>query len=672
MALQRIKQLNTEDMSQVEDTQEHLNLDTKKKRRFGKKGPKEPKRDKNEVFQFDKNHLLLALKPKEGYIFHSDYFDVDNQVVTILSFFHVDGATDNFGPFWGINKIPSGLGDDVDVVVFEQLNRMSEGWIQSHQVTAEGVAAMDNQETDRAGTSKAKHNSGRKMLDLDMVGRELNDGAAYLKVQYRLMVKAPTLERLDYALEQIKRLYVDRFGTLSVAAYAGEQRQELSNLFKSNSRKLGRGFYFTSTELAGSYSLVTHGMEDPAGEYVGYMVGDVNNSAVLFDVDNYEHHSVVVNENYHAPLGRVHVSDMWGSKISQSALLNNHKVVHILMNGCNMDKIGPKFQSLTYKLDMHQGAVNMFEMFGSEEDEMSIFPSQMQKLVLMAEQAYETTDSDRSIIRGSLEEIATKFYIDRRMWYEDAKSHRDMIRVVNIPHEEIPRLQEFVSYLDTAYKQERVSGGQDSKQLNAFNVLKLTFKNMLSNNGDLFNTITTDLIDGAKHGQRVLYDFGGLMRRGKGVAMAQLVNIIGFAVGNLGLGDTVIIHGTDLIDDGVKPYIDAQFSHLFAKGGRVVYIYDDTDAMLADKSFCHFDKADYTIFGNMTDTTVADYQTLLGQEIPPDLSRLITNKSDSVCYIRRGFDNVVFKQDLALGIQAKPQTKKKKEVQKKRGRRSLA
>ena len=52
----------------------------------------------------------------------------------------------------------------------------------------------------------------------------------------------------------------------------------------------------------------------------------------------------------------------------------------------------------------------------------------------------------------------------------------------------------------------------------------------------------------------------------------------------------------------------------------------------------------------MTDTTVADYQRLLGQDIPPDLSRLVTNKSDSVCYIRRGFDNVVFKQDLALGI----------------------
>ena len=52
----------------------------------------------------------------------------------------------------------------------------------------------------------------------------------------------------------------------------------------------------------------------------------------------------------------------------------------------------------------------------------------------------------------------------------------------------------------------------------------------------------------------------------------------------------------------------------------------------------------------MTETSVEQYQKLLGQNIPADLARLITNKGDSVCYIRRGFNNVVFRLDLALGI----------------------
>lgn len=614
--------------------------------------PRKEKKEKR-AYDFPSNPHLTAVKPQERYVFHSDYFEIDNTVATIMSFFHIEGATDNFGPFWGINKIPSGLGDNVDIVVLESINRMSEGWIQDHQVRAEGVAAMDSQEVNRAGTSKAKHNANRKTLDLEMVGRELQDGASYLNVKYRLLVKAPDLDTLDQAVKQIAHLYVDRFGTLSVAAYAGDQRRELSDIFRKNGKKLGRGFYLTSTEYAGSYSLVTHGMEDPAGEYVGYMVGDVNNSAVLFDVDNYERFAVVVNEKYHNKMGRIRISDMWGSKISQSAMLNNHKVVHLLLDGCDMDTVGPSFDSLTYKLDMHHGAVNMFEMFGDENDEMTIFPSQMQKLILMAEQAYSPTESDRSVIRGSLEEVATKFYIQNGMWYENAKSHRDMIRIVNIPHDQVPRLQEFVAYLSTGHKQQLNATAQDAERVHALGILELTFKNMLSNNGDLFNTITSDDVDGAKHGQRVLYDFGGLMRRGKGVAMAQLVNMIGFAVGNLGLGDTVIIHGADEIDNGVKDYISTQFEHLFAKGGRVVYIYNSMDKMLADKQFCHFDKADYTIFGNMSETTVAEYQKELGKPIPPDLSRLITNQSEAVCYIRRGFDNVVFKQDLALGISKK-------------------
>ena len=642
---------------------------------FGKKKQKETKEERQlrkekarRVVSFnDPNRPFLnELRPREKYIFHSDYFELDNEFASILSFFHKDGATDNFGVFWGINRIPGALGENITTITFEQIEKMTEGWIQDHQTKAEGVADINANEQSRAGNSTSKATANRKANDMEIIARELQDGGAYLNVHYRLLVKAPTLDSLDYAVTQIERSYVDRFGTLEAEAYAGNQRDELRTLFDKNRQKVGAGYYFTSQEFAGSYSLVTHGLEDANGEYVGYMVGDVNNSAVLFDVDGYKHHAVVVNENFHQKLGRVHISDMWGSKISQSAMLDNHRVVHILMDGVDMNQVGPEFKDLTYKLDMNHGAVNMFEMFGEEHDEMTVFPAQMQKLILMAEQAYETTDSDRSIIRGQLEEIATKFYIDRHMWHENAKENREKLRVIGIPHRDVPRLQEFVSYLETAYKKQTVTSAKDDEKLHALSVLRSTFRNMLSNNGDLFNTITSGEIDGAKQGQRVLYDFGGLMRRGKGVAMAQLVNIIGFAVGNLNEGDVVIIHGADLIDDGVKDYIDTQFAHLYEKGGRVVYIYNDTDRMLSDKLFCHFDKADYTIFGNMTETAVSLYQEELGQTIPPDLSSLITNKSQSICYIRRDFDNVVFKQDLILGIEPKNKSNKKKSFIKKR------
>lgn len=609
---------------------------------------KKKKKDVDRSFQAYPH--LLAIKPKEKYIFHSDYYQVDTRFACILSFFHAEGAMDNFGPFWGINRIPSGLPDGVVIYSFEQIRRMSEKWIDDHQSNAENVANMNEREQKNAGTNSTFGKASKKSKDLVQIAEELQNGAAYLHVNYRLMVVAPTLEVLDDAIKKIDRLYIDRFATLEAAPYVGEQRAELSTLFAKNDRKVGKGFYFTSTEFAGSYSLVTHGLEDPDGEYVGYMIGDVNNSAVLFNVDNYKHHVIIANENIEKKLNRAYVSDMWGSKISQACMLNNHKVVHIILNGANLDDLGPKFKNLTYCIDMNHGDVNMFEMFGDVKDELSIFPSQMQKLVLMAEQAYETTENDRSIIRGSLEEIATKFYVDQRMWYANAADNRDKLRVTGIPHEQIPKLEMFCSYLDTEYKAMVNSSARDDELLHALSVLRVTFKNMLSNNGDLFNTITSSVIDGAKDGRRVVYDFSELCRRGMGVAMAQLVNVISFAIGNLGYGDTVIIHGAELIDAGVKDYINMQFDRLYHNGGRVCFLYNKIDKMLDDKKFSEFDKADYTIFGNMTDTLVSQYQKSLGQEIPKDLERLITNKSESSCYIRRGFDNVVFRQDLSLGL----------------------
>ena len=611
------------------------------------------KKEKVEDYSFNSYPHLLEIKPKEKYIFHSDYYQVDSGYVCVMSFFHSDASRDDFGPFWGINRIPGGLDSDIVVITFEQIHRMTDGWLREHQSKSEGISKMNQNEQERAGSHTSKGKARRTEEDLEIIAQELQDGAAYLHVHYRLLVKAPTLEKLDKAVDAIDRLYIDRFATLCAAPYLGEQRKDLSTLLSVNNKKMGKGFYFTSTEFAGSHSLVTHGLEDPTGEYVGYMVGDVNNSAVLFDVNKYNHHIVITNENFNEKLGRVYVSDMWGSKISQSCMLNNGRVVHIILDGCDLDKLGPKFEKLTYRIDMNHGDVNMFEMFGDVDDELSIFPSQMQKLVLMAEQAYETTENDRSVIRGSLEDVATKFYIDNRMWYENAVANRKKLRVTGIPHEQVPKLEMFVSYLDMEYKALVNARSKDPEKVHAMSVLAVTFKNMLSNNGDLFNTTTKSVIDGAKYGKRVLYDFSGIMCRGKGVAMAQLVNIIGYAVGNLGKNDTVIIHGSELIDSGIRDYINTQFERLYAKGGRVCYLYNNMDKTLNDIDFNHFDKADYTIFGSMSKNAAKEYQIKLGQDIPADLESLITKKNSSVCYVRRGFDNVVFKQDLLLGLSGK-------------------
>lgn len=618
------------------------------------------KKQLDEKYAFSTYPHLVAVKPKEKYVFHSDYIKIDNQYQTIMAFFHRDNVRDRFPAFWGVNLIPTGLDEDIVVMLFEQTRRMTENWIDKHQNQSEAVAKSTDNEQQQGGTKTGQQKAGVMNEQLEVIAEELSAGASYLNVHYRLIVKAPTLDKLDKAVGHIATSYVDRFSTVNAAAYHGEQRRELSTMFAKNQFKKGKGFYFTSVEHAGAYNLVTNGLADFSGEYVGVMRGDVNNSAVLLDVNDFKHHVVIANENRDPKLDYSYITDLWGSKLSQSCMINNGKVVHIILNDCKLEKLGPGFNEITYKIDMNTGDVNMFEMFGDIKDELSIFSTHMTKLKLMAEQAYDANEHDIGVIRGSLEEIATMFYIDRKMWYENAKENRHKLRIVGIPHGEVPRLQDFVTYLDVMYKSLASKKARDNEKLHAISTLNYTFKNLLSNNGDLFNTITNDEIDGAKTGVRVIYDFSNLAMRGTGIAMAQLVNVIGFAVGNLGRGDLLIIHGADRIDKGVKDYLSSQFDRLYAKNGRIAFLYNDIDKMLDDKALSKFDQANYTIFGTMTPTIATKYQKMLGQVIPADLISLITSKSSDYNYIRRDFDNVVFQLDLLLNLPKKKKKKKKK------------
>lgn len=608
---------------------------------------------------FLEHPMLMALKPKERYLFRSDYFEVDNGVAAILGYFHADAAREDFGAFWGINRIPKDLPDGVTTIILEQVRRKGEKWVEDRTKTAEKLDSLDEGEQATSGSMSSRRRAAKIADDTEIITGEIQDGASYLHVHNRLLIKAPDLKTLDESIDRIRRDYIERFNTLKIAAYPGEQRQELTNLFGKNEKKRGKGFHFTSTEHAGSHMLVTNGLNDPTGEYVGFMVGDVNNSAVNFDVNMYDHHVVVADSTVNPFLDRAMVSGMWGSKISQSGLLSNAKVVHIVLDGTDLNKLGPKLNNLTARLDMNSGDINMFELFGDEGDELGIFPSHLEKIVLMAEQAYETTDQDRSIIRGSLKETLTQFYIDKNMWVRNAKHNRAQLRVVNIPHNQVPRLQDIVTYFETQYKALSNSRARDDEQLHAFNVLRLVFKDLLDGNGDLFNTHTNDEIDSVGDARRVVYDFSRLLKRGKGIAMAQLVNVIGFAVDSLGLGDTIIIHGTERIDDRIKEYIDNQFEHLFHRGGRVAYLYNSVDKMLTDSKFNQFDAADWTVLGPMRDATVAEYQKQLHQDIPRDLERLVTTKGENLAYLRRGHTNVVFRLDLSLGINAQREERRR-------------
>ena len=612
-------------------------------------GPKKPRK----VYSYEDNPHLLALRPHECYMFFSDYTRIDDNMYScILAMFHNNGATDRFGQFWGLGLLPHNLPKTTKVIRFEQVNRLTDEWVNQHQTRSEKVAEANAGEQGRGGTNTTRRKAGKASTDLETIAAELLNGASYLHVHYRLQVLAPSLKELDAAIDQIRKDYIDAFSSLTLEPYQGEQKKEMSTLLRDNDTKLGTGFYYTSTEYAGSYSLVTHGIEDHDGEFVGTMTGDVNNSAVLFDIDYFPKHIVladgVFDDRYQ---DRVRRSNVWGSKIAQAAILNNHKVVHFLLSPVNMDMVSPKFESFTNFVHMTQGDLNMFEFFGDPEAELTLFPKQLEKIKIMTEQISPPTEDDKTVIRDSLSEALTQFYKDSHMWIDNAQYNREKIRLIGIPHEQVPKLEQFVMNLDQKHKALLAASIVDNEQVHAYSTLKSIFRSMLTSNGDLFNTITNSVFDTVTEKNRVIYDFSELLQRGSGIAMAQLVNVVSYALSGLGKGDLAIFHGCDNItSQEVKGFLRREFDFLYKRGGRTCLLYDDVAAYMQDLDFNQAIRADYTITSTMTPADAALYESSFGIKLPNTLKSLITAPKSDNNYLHRGVDNIVFKPDLYVGV----------------------
>ena len=595
-------------------------------------------------------------------MFHSDYFEVDMQqevrdakgkkkkVITkkygtILAFFNSDGGNASLYPMWGINLININLPQDVHMVLLEQADRWDDDWVVRHQsVSEQNLTKTDENKKTRTDVQKQEEMKN----DLDVIASELRNGASYLNVHFRVLLYADSLKTLDDAILRMSADYKESFKTLTVAPYHGEQYQELQKLFAPHEMKRNKGFGFTSTEFAGSYGLVTDGLADDEGTYVGRMTDDVNSSAILFDVDNFMKRVIVAHEEDISNNIPIKMTHAWGHKIMQSALVNNHRVAEIVLSPLDMKQISDRtFERRTVNINMQQGEINMFEMFGDVEDEIDIFNINLNKLKLMVERWYDLDGMDANIVRGLLEDMLIQFYKDKGMWKDNASERRDELKIVGIPHRQVPRLQEFQLYIDQKNKsiQSNTTAEFDHK---AIRVLRNAFTNMLNSHGHLFNNYTSPKVDNIKEKQRVVYDISKQYEVDKPSAMALFVNTISFAVAQLEEGDILMIHSCDVIDDPeVKKYLKQIFKQLDRKNIRIVLLYDSTHEMLEDVEFNQYVSADYTILGSMSDFSLKLFDENVSGSVPPALKETLKTKR-GISYIRRNMANVVFTHDLRL------------------------
>lgn len=634
-----------------------------KKLPFAKGGQADVDKE-NEEYTINKNlskltfqSFLGKIKPRESIVFHSDYYKVDGKYCSILSFTRHDGKSDNRSIFWGISRLLVGNIPDVELIVIDAVSKYNIDWVRGRFKGFEKTIDIASREDNKKGMMEADKLK-ETIIQGSKIASEVNAGAAYLNVKMRLLVKAKTLDALDLAISLIRSRYENSLQQITINAFDGMQKYELSNLLSPNKKILGKGFDFTSTEYAGAYCIASRGLNDPFGEYVGNTLDDINNVAVMFDVDNFDTNVVLAHDfTFDGIACNPHLSDMWCSKISQSAMLRGHRVRHIVLNNIDMNELGPEFNDISATLDMSKGYINPFAMFGDYSEELTVFASHITKLGLLMGQFMDIKAIPGFNPLTRLGTILTEFYKSRNMWTSNPDANREYIHILGLKHKDYPILADFVIYLEFVSKAAATSG--DSMYQAEVKAIYDTFNSMMEVNSDIFGQITDDIVDTLDSKRRVVYDLSKLFERNASVAMASFINLLGFVFTGLGSGDVVIIHGVDYIkSDSVKAFLDEKMELFKQKKGRVVLSYNAVSTMLEDKAFNEFTKCDYTILSSMDRDTLKKYMNYIGEVLPPELTGTLSNIGNHMLsYIHRGFENAIFNTNLIIDYKAKSSKK---------------
>lgn len=120
-----------------------------------------------------------------------------------------------------MSRIPADLPDGVSAIVFEQIERKDEKWVEGALKRADKLDRLEEREQADGGTMSTKRTAAKAADDLYSTVAELQDGASYLSVQNRLLLHAPNLAALDLAIDKLARQYIDAFSSLHAAPYHG-------------------------------------------------------------------------------------------------------------------------------------------------------------------------------------------------------------------------------------------------------------------------------------------------------------------------------------------------------------------------------------------------------------------------------------------------------------------
>ena len=621
--------------------QEEPNL--KKSSREYKKKRKQKVKEKLQLHQTS----LDQIKPVGNIKISSNHLEMGGKFARILSFIVTPGAFNNLDPMWGIKTIPKIVSDtrlrdlDADAKVIHSFNIRSKKWVESKIPEAMDVSKTGYNETANSSQAMDADKYKDRYSDTRVIANEIRNGSTYLDLSIRVIVTAPSEDDLNASIRILEREYRSSFQqTVDLVPYVSQQQDEYAGMLNPAEAQLGDNYQLTSRELAGAYPFITSGINDDTGTYVGALANEVNSNPVLLDMLDFNELAIVcakgeaedlrsrsnkdVRYNFKATTG-------WSVQIAQTALMQNQRAVHLVLNGEDPRKVGIDLQNETAYIDlMHErSGVNMMEPFSVGVDEISAMNILQDKIVTMVSQFSKQTNAmDDSQLKSrdltNLKSILREFYISEGMWQPDAKSNREGLRLLGIPHDEVPKLSSFMLYLNNRLQEARKNASRQegsAEDLDSFGRLYNTIKDMSDNYSDLFDRRTTIVRSYIERSAQSIFDFGTLYKRSNDALMAHFVNVFSYSEQELHENDVLIIHGADFMSRSVAEFLNKRIYQMFDRGVKVILLYERDDVLFSEKQEHEqhrkwFENAEYRLTNPLSTSAIHQYSKILNVTLP--------------------------------------------------------
>lgn len=643
-----------------------------KSRKFKRK-----KREKVERKLELRQEWIEKIKPIGNIKFGSVDMQIDGSYATILTFVVMPGSFNKLEPLWGINAIPRIIRDknlrdkNIESKLLYNISRRSDKWAESRIPQAIEVAESGHYETSKGSQAVEASRFRDRFNQTHEIANELKNGASYLDLSMRVIIKTQDQKDLTDTIRALEREYQSVFSsTVQLVPFIGEQDVEYASMLNIAEEQLGENYQLTSRELAGSYLFVTRGINDDDGTYVGSLAYEVNSDPVLLNTMKFRELMVVcakgaaedLSSKYHQNINHTFKATTgWSVKITQDALIRDHKVMHMVLNEEDPRRIpnALDLRDVTSYIDLtsQRYGINMLEpsSFGMDENAAyNILVTKIQTILRQFSQKIDETDDTTltSEDMQALQQLLYKFYVEEGMWVVDSKTEKDDIRLLNLPHDQVPVLSDLV-----VYAQDSITAQDESSKIytRSYSKIYQLLKDISNNHGHLFDRHTS--IDRHKLSQKkqIIFDFKHLSISSEKALMGQFINAFSFGEGELKDGDVLIIHGMDLMTPTVCDFLQLRFRQLQQRGVKIVLLYEEADIMLSNEPQHKqhnrwFENADVRLTNPMTNSSLHQYSNILHVTLPDSVKQGMSGTDRYVYLLNRSQnrESILFNWDIVL------------------------